>query len=348
MKNLLLLLLFLTTFGVQAQITLDMNDLPIVGDYIPRKSDTMTVLAGPGGSGPNQTWNFTSLSTYVISENTNVVSVGSTPNGSSFPGSNMAFSNDNVNFLYFNSNANTFSTQGFSGDLLGTGSPITATFSPELTLHQFPRTFGSSFTDTYGIDVTFPGGSINPILSQIHFKRSSIVQDTTDAWGQITTPNGTYDVLRIHTTEIFTDSIWALPIFPPTWSLVSTNQNTSHSYSWVGKGGKLAIAEMSFDTLGIPKIFKWTELPGIGVGEVELEAKKINVFPNPFHETLYIASNQVSEIQIFDIYGKELEFTMSEQQNLFALTLKSLPPGSYWIKIKDDEGKETTKEIIAF
>ena len=280
MKNLLLLLITGIYAISYSQITLDGSDMPAVGDYIPRKSDTMTLLPGPGGSGPNQTWNFTALSNYVISENTNVVSVASTPNGNQFGNSNLAMTNDNASYLYFNSNAQSFSTQGFSGDLLGTG-VINAVFSPDLTLHQFPRSFGSSFNDTYVIDVTVPGAAINPLVSQIHFKRTSTVHDTTDAWGQITTPHGTYDVLRIHSTEMYVDSVWALPIFPPTWSLVSTNADVSNSYSWVGKGGKLAIAEMSFDTLGAPKIFKWTELPGIGVGLEESNVCLLYTSPSP-------------------------------------------------------------------
>jgi len=46
----------------------------------------------------------------------------------------------------------------------------------------------------------------------------------------------------------------------------------------VGKGGKLAIVEMSFDTLGAPKIFRWTELNGIGVGleEANIDDLKIS------------------------------------------------------------------------
>ena len=229
MKQLLILSIALTSQSLWGQISLDQSDMPSVGDYIPRKSDTMTVLPGPGGSGPNQVWNFTTLSSYVITENTSVVSVASTPNGNQFGNSNMAMTNDNASYLYFNKNAQSFSTQGFSGDLLGTG-VINAVFNPDLTLHQFPRTFGSIFSDTYVIDVTVPGASINPLLSQINFKRTSVVHDTTDAWGQLTTPHGTYDVLRIHTMEVFSDSIWAQPIFPPTWNLVSTSIDTTHSY----------------------------------------------------------------------------------------------------------------------
>jgi hypothetical protein len=303
--------------------------MPSVGDNIPRKSDTMTVLPGPGGSGPNQTWNFTATSNYVITENTSVVSVASTPNGNQFGNSNMAMTNDNASYLYFNKSAQSFTTQGFSGDLLGTG-VINAVFNPDLTLHQFPRSFGSSFNDTYVIDVIVPGAAINPLVSQIRFKRSSIVHDTTDAWGQITTPHGTYDVLRIHTTDTYTDSVWALPIFPPTWSLVSTSSDVSNSYSWVGKGGKLAIAEMSFDTLGVPKIFKWTELPGIGVGVSE-NISITNAYPNPVQQNLTLCVTDAyiyTPFRLEDAIGREVLVGTIESKE-FTLSLEGLSPGLY-------------------
>jgi hypothetical protein len=314
--------------------------MPSVGDYIPRKSDTMAVLPGPGGSGPNQVWNFTTLSNYVITENTTVVSVASTPNGNQFGSSNMAMTNDNASYLYFNKNAQSFSTQGFSGDLLGTG-VINAVFNPDLTLHQFPRTFGSSFNDTYVIDIIVPGAAINPLVSQIRFKRSSMVHDTTDAWGKITTPHGTYDVLRIHTTETFTDSIWAQPIFPPTWSLVSTNSDLTNSYSWVGKGGKLAIAEMSFDTLGLPKIFKWTEFPGIGVGLTENQTSEIKITPNPTSSSgiISIQSCEIGEkFTLVNTLGKVVMEGYILTKPL-ELNLTNLDQGLYILTLGDEQAR---------
>jgi hypothetical protein len=337
MKLLLLLPIAFVSPLLWGQISLDQTDMPSVGDYIPRKSDTMTVLPGPGGSGPNQVWNFTTLSNYVITENTTVVSVASTPNGNQFGNSNMAMTNDNASYLYFNKNAQSFSTQGFSGDLLGTGI-INAVFNPDLTLHQFPRTFGSSFSDTYVIDVIVPGAAINPLVSQIRFKRSSMVHDTTDAWGQLTTPHGTYDVLRIHTMEVFTDSIWAQPIFPPTWSLVSTSSDVSNSYSWVGKGGKLAIAEMSFDTLGVPKIFKWTELPGIGVGLEESSVDILEIYPNPCETVLTVRAQETkvgSEFSIMNALGMLVYTGVITEVNQ-SINIAHLAPGSYTLCVGEN------------
>jgi hypothetical protein len=276
----------------------------------------------------------------VITENTSVVSVASTPNGNQFGNSNMAMTNDNASYLYFNKNAQSFSTQGFSGDLLGTG-VINAVFNPDLTLHQFPRTFGSSFSDTYVIDVTVPGAAINPLLSQINFKRTSAVQDTTDAWGQLTTPYGTYDVLRIHTMEVFSDSIWAQPIFPPVWNLVSTSTDTTHSYSWVGKGGKLAIAEMSFDTLGLPKIFKWTEFPGIGVGLTENQTSEIKITPNPTSSSgiISIQSCEIGEkFTLVNTLGKVVMEGYILTKPL-ELNLTNLDQGLYILTLGDEQAR---------
>ncbi|MBM3164756.1 MAG: T9SS type A sorting domain-containing protein [Bacteroidetes bacterium] len=323
---------------LSAQITLDQNDMPSVGDNIPRKSDTMTVLPGPGGSGPNQTWNFTATSNYVVSENTSVVSVASTPSANQFGNSNMAMTNDNASYLYFNKSAQSFTTQGFSGDLLGSGI-INAVFNPDLTLHQFPRTFGSSFNDLYVIDVIVPGAAINPLVSQIRFKRSSMVHDTTDAWGQITTPQGTYDVLRIYTTDNYTDSIWALPIFPPTWSLVSTSSGTTGSYSWVGKGGKLAIAEMSFDTLGAPKIFRWTELDGIGVGIEEEALPAVNIFPNPCTDHIIIENALPEQISLLNAYGQNVMVEKIATLTGTRLNLRNISNGLYFIETNKDQVK---------
>jgi hypothetical protein len=329
MKQPLLLSLILFTGALSAQITIDQGDMPSIGDNIPRKSDTMTVHPGPGGSGPNQTWNFVATSAFVINENTSIVSVASTPNGNQFSSSNMAMTSDNASYLYFNNSAQSFTTQGFAGDLLGTG-VINVNFASALTLHQFPRTYGSTFTDTYGLNVTVPGASFNPLISQINFRRISNVVDETDGWGQITTPFGTYNVLRVKRTEIFTDSIFALPIFPPTWQLVSTNTDTTQNYSWFAKDGKLAVAEMSFDTLGLPKIFKWTELPGIGLGFEEQALHAVSVYPNPATDMLYFETKQGMAYEKLNllIYNQFGSLISKEKLNT-SLGKKELSVGDY-------------------
>lgn len=86
--------------------------------------------------------------------------------------------NDNASFLYFKQSANAQIATGIAGDFLGTGTPLNVVFSPELTVHNLPRTYGDGFTDTYGIDVTADGTAFN--VYQVRFKRVATVVDSAD------------------------------------------------------------------------------------------------------------------------------------------------------------------------
>ncbi|MBM3160771.1 MAG: hypothetical protein FJZ66_05480, partial [Bacteroidetes bacterium] len=66
---LLSFIIILPCFGF-GQITIEQSDMPSVGDVIPRRSDTLTPLPGPGPSGANQAWEMTETSFYVVQENT--------------------------------------------------------------------------------------------------------------------------------------------------------------------------------------------------------------------------------------------------------------------------------------
>lgn len=336
-------LFFLTFISVElnAQITIDETDIAVVGDFIPRKSDTMTVLTSPGPSGPNQLWDLSQTSFYVVQENTNVVDPSSTPNGSSFSNATSAMTNDNSSYLYFNNSTNSYNCLGFSGDLLNTGTPIVAPFLPDLTLHQFPRTYNSSFNDAYVMDITIPGSSINPLLNQVRFKRTSNVIDVTDGWGIIKTPGDrSYEALRVHTTTTSIDSVWTLPIFPPTWTLANTSQSTSETYTWLAKGGKLAVAEMSFDTTGAPKIFKWTELPGIALSVTELNSI-FEVSPNPSSDFITISIDEKSLNQnyfVSNILG-EVQLIGKIDSTKFEINLAELKNGVYILAIENSAKK---------
>jgi len=122
-----------------------------------------------------------------------------------------------------------------------------------------------------------------------------------------------------------------MPLFPPSWTLVSSSKDTTHSYSWVGKGGKLAIAEMSFDTLGMPKIFKWTELPGIGVGmEENVLAYSIN--PNPFVDFINVEGDFCSSLKIIDALGNVLLVPSTLNQGNRMFDTRGLPSGMYFLR----------------
>jgi hypothetical protein len=345
MKITLLMLITIISVSLSAQITIDQSDMSQIGDVINRKSDTMTVLPGPGPSGANQTWVMNAVSQYVIDENTSVMSVASTPNGASFSSSNIAMTSDNSNYFYFNSNALSLSSQGLAGDLFNNGSTITAPLNPDMLLHNFPRNYGDNFSDNYLLDITVNGSIISPFISQIHFKRTSTVKDSTDGWGNIITPVGTYNTLRVKRVEFSTDSIWIQAIFPPTWSLYSVNVDTSISYQWLGKHSKLAVAEMSFDTLGVPSIFKWTTIaPNSGAGITEENNLGLSIYPNPATQTIQIDMDEQAMDEkiwrLFDHFGSLVhEETFSPFLSKKEINVQSFSAGIYSWELISEKNK---------
>jgi hypothetical protein len=132
---------------VHAQISFEYEDLAVPGDVVERYVDTLPSF-GPGGSGAAQAWDFSS----AIPHETLITTVSlpsATPYASSFTGSNVAMTNDGVNYLYFNASSASLLAKGAAGDFLNDGQQLIVPFNPDLTSHVFPRNFGDNFSDTY-------------------------------------------------------------------------------------------------------------------------------------------------------------------------------------------------------
>lgn len=334
-----------------SQISIDVSDMPQVGDVINRKADTMTVLSGPGNSGANQTWNFTQTSNYIIDENTSVVAPSSTPYGSSFSAANLAMTNDNASYLYFTQNASSQVAIGLAGDILGTGTPINAPMTGGDLIHNFPRTYGSNFADSYTVDVTVDASSINAALSQIRFKRVVNALDSTDAWGQLTTPVGTYNSLRVERIEHSTDSIWVKPVFPPTWTLYQTTKDTTVTYQWYAKGGKLAVAEMAFDSLGAPKKFTWSLVAPV-TGLNELTSNTVfDLYPNPAQNEIHLSFNEselgeLANLLLVDQSGREINSEVFHVNDLHhTVDCSKLTNGVYFIQVKTGKSQAVSRFV---
>ena len=255
------------------QITFEFADLPVAGDVVTRFVDTVPSF-GPGQAGAAQVWDMASAVPHVT-VNTTVSTAASTPQGASFASSNLAFTNDGATFLYFQASPASLVATGIAGDLIGTGEVLSIPFSPTLLVHQFPRTYGSNFQDNYYFQAIIDGSDFG--VHSIRLRHRGDVRDTTDGHGTLITPVGSYDVLRVKTTEFSVDSIWfRLLSFAP-WTLLSATVDTTESYSWLAKETKLAVAEMTFDSLGAPGRFVYSSIPpaittGIAAGGRSLEA----------------------------------------------------------------------------
>ncbi len=339
MKKLLLysLTLFVLPAFAQTPITILSTDMAQVGDVINRRADTLTPITGPGPAGANQNWVMTSVSQYVNNENTSVIAPSASGTSAYNSNSNQALTNDNQSWLYLNLTGSTMIGKGAYGDLLMSGNNLSIPVNPDMLIHNFPRNYGSNFTDGYGIDVTFTGSQVGqPSVYQVRFKQVGTAYDTTDGWGSLTTPVGTYNTLRVKRETFVKDTTWYKLFSFSSWAILSTKNDTTFGYTWLAKETKLAVAELSNDSTDHPKIFKWSLIPPITVSVEENANLKAELFPVPAADNISLRLGTEFEngeyfFTIYDVAGKMLmqEKVYATASSTYNFSVQDLPQGLY-------------------
>lgn len=315
-----------------AQITFDLSDLAGPGDAVVRYNDTLPTY-GPGASGPGQVWDFSMALTHETVTST-ISTVGSTPYAASFASSNLAMTNNGADYAYFNNTAASSVAMGGAGDPLAIGQTIVAPFNDPLTTHQFPRTFGSAFTDSYSFEVEVDGSAFG--VHSARLRHRGFVRDTTDGHGQLITPAGTYDALRVRSTDQTTDSIWIRVLSFLPWTLFQTMADTSVAYTWLAKEGKLPVAEMAFDSLGMPSRFTHSSVAPIttGVGAHD-RGMGITAYPLPARDviTLQFPRGAIYErAEVLTMDGRRMAVLPLTTGDRHDLAVHGWPAGVYAVR----------------
>ena len=321
----------------QAQIALETDDLTEIGDVITRYTDTVPSY-GPGGDGANQLWDFSN----AVAEDTavtTVVSVASTGFSAQFPSSDYAMTGAADSYLFFEHDANSMVTTGAAGDLLETGEIIETPFSDQLLLHEFPRMYGSTFDDTYAFQADADGAAFN--VHRIRLTHNGHVYDTTDAYGTLITPTGTYEVIRVKSVDFTTSEIEVqLNALFPVWVPFTTVEDTSTTYSWHAKEEMLAIAEMAFDSVGNPSRFTYSAVPPVTtVGVNEEELSEISVYPQPASDLLYLSGLESFYNYSAEVISMDGRIVSKVALNSTRISVADLPSGMYVLRLVSTDGK---------
>lgn len=338
--------LLLLSTGLSAQIQITSADMPVIGDELLRSIDTIPGF-GPGGSGPDQVWDFSSA---LEDQNvtTTVVDPATTPSADQFGSSNLAFTTDGLNYSYLSNSASVLTVDGFAGDPLGDGTlMIDAPFEPTLTMHQFPRQFNTTFTDDFGFDVTADGSGFG--VYQARIREVGLVQDSTDAYGTITTPVGTYDCLRSRTVTIRIDSIFAqlIEILPMTFLFATVD--TTVSYSWHAVETKLPVAEMTVDSVGTAVDFTWSAIePNSTVVESDVPMNDaLSLFPQPAMDRVRInvVGSAFTSVMVCDLNGRMVLRNTRVMANDW-LDLSDLPSAVYVVNAITEDGRVFAQRLV--
>lgn len=344
MKNRYALPFLFLASPATAQISILSTDMPVIGDVLTDHIDTVPTT-GQGPSGAGQTWDFGDA-TESFQQSQDVVDPATTPYAANYPNADLAMTPDGANYVFYTNSGSTMEVIGATGDPLGLGTIFDAPFAPALTLHQFPRTWMSSFDDGYGIDVTADGSDFG--VYQVRYTEHGVTHDTTDSYGQITTPVGTYDCLRAHTRTITQDSIWAKIFSFTPWTLIIATSDTVEDYSWYAKETKMAVANLTLDSLGGPARFTWSGLPplntSIGGGPATNDAPLL--YPQPAMDEVSIGGMiERGSYIILDADGRTVA-SGAVDPGARVVPLAHLPSGTYTLQLSNGHGPVWSGRLV--
>ncbi len=307
-------LVALSVFSASAQITITSADIVTPNHVIYQANDTLPNISEGTAGATSQIWNMTALAQHTT-DTLNVIPYAWQPNVN-FPSSNIVLKQGWQNQYAFGlNNASSFSFlgNGGSGNIMGTNVVINQVNTPAEIAATFPFTLNSNFVNDYTSRAQFYYGQTVQGLQVDSVRSKSIVHKTVvvDAWGSLTTPLGTYSVIRSKETKITTDSLDAYIIIVGfgSWNNVQASMDSVTTYSWWANGIGLPLVTATMDSIGDVNRVSWLQqLPAVGINEYT-EGGMESVFPNPAeNEINFVAdASKQQSIQIFDIAGRMID-----------------------------------------
>ncbi len=225
----------LLSLAITAQITVTQADYGMAGDSIVVGYDDLPPAGLSVGGTGMQTWDFTSLSLSNINT-LKFEDPANTESGSFFPNADLAIERL-TDTIFFQSNATEFTIDGITGDGFGLGFPVRADFEPNSTQIKFPANMNDSYADTAIFDTLVDCNAVGfgAFCDSARLKRKLIGTSDIDAYGNIQTPGGSFNVLRQYFREFNQDSVWLKAPFVG-WTLFTDSQSIVHNYRWIANG----------------------------------------------------------------------------------------------------------------
>jgi hypothetical protein len=244
-------------------------------------------------------------------------------------------------YRFYNNTGSSFKDVGYG--ILVTGIPLPLKYNNADMIYKFPMTNGTSHESASGLEVAVP--DMGYIM--IDRNRSSIV----DGWGSLTTPYGTFEVLRLKSTVSEYDSMYidslqqGIPL-----------QRNYIEYQWIGKNFGIPLLSATADEVFGTTIVYIDSVRNIdvGIGEKQL-AGRFNVFPNPVLDkinfNLNLKKDVLADISLYDMTGNcvyhenAYRLNAGNQQTAIAFNTACTPSGVYIIVLRIDNQLFTSRFV---
>ncbi|MBI1223787.1 MAG: T9SS type A sorting domain-containing protein [Bacteroidetes bacterium] len=332
-------LAFLPAF-TNAQITIQADEVNPLGVFAIQSRDTsIEASISPGGTGM-QTWDFSMLDN-DSSDSLAFYPADETAYFSLFPNANLATTLDSIAIIYLEKTNDHIATFGTYGTF--TIEPYTVTtafkYDPPQTIIKFPLELNQTYSETVigtaqvkGSEVGFPLDSVRSITTT---NRNVVV----DGYGTLTSPIGTFDVLRSTEVEVSYDSIVYLN--NGIWTFLSkTTPKTITYHNWWTNQFNLSFPVVQYKiSPGIDTSMIWLN-EFVSATHNSKTFLDVKISPNPTSNFLQVDLPEgfVGQMEIFDMLGHRMlvqpAVSATESINVQALTA-----GTFILVLKDKRGK---------
>ena len=341
----ILIVIFLT-LGIKvtfSQITIESTDMPSASDTVRTSIAIQPFNFDFSATGENFTWDFSELlpasqrlDTFKTIQETPVffwpsfftvanIAISFNP-GELLPG--LAFDHA---YQFIQKNVSGYRDYGYGLTIQGLPSPLRFT-SPDV-LYSFPMNYGNNFSSDASLSFALPD------LGYLAIERNR--NNTVDGWGELVTPYGIFDVLRLKSEVFEVDSVYVDSLGQG----FSIERNYTE-FKWLAKNEKIPVLTVVDDVfLGTSIIYK----DSIRDLTVDLEAVSQrldwSIFPNPFKNELWLkwcGKSLPFSLKLITVEGI-IVFEDHEPMTSFCEPEKiriptNLNSGLYLLQIKTDQG----------
>ena len=341
---------FFISASLIGQISIVSGDMPSPGTSLPTSVDT-TLSLSIGNPGPNKVWEFLDL-TPDFSEPSTILAPSGAPFGTEFPDADFVFFNPNIDngtfFFFDNSDARLREIGAVADKIKGESTLQAYKYNNAYNKYIYPYGFGAFEFDSsaYSVKVadTRLGGD------SVWVKQLNAKVITTDAWGKLTTPSGTFNTLRQNNVYEITDSIFTKSA-GGSWELVEAKEFGVEYYEWLGKetfGFPILRIDIDPSNNNRPVRAAYTDLTS-GI-ENNLYQDEITVYPNPVtnNELNFKTDINISEpviVNIFSAHGQQI-FSQKTNNILSTVSINAVAQGLYFYDLQFEDGRILKSGIL--
>ena len=357
--------------GLIGQTVITNASFPEPGDVLKTLTAARPVGDFIGGSGANQTWDFSNLTAQFEAEEEYLDLAGAEFDSLFLNATTYQSLGFGQGEAFYQSSDTEFSFLGFGGiDFVGLGFGSNLVYTDPFVerramTYQEGERFSTSTSTVSRLSIDdLPEALADSLLAMSPFAFDSIGvgisnerEDVIDAWGTIMIPGGSFDVIREKRIEYSSTVIEIkVPIF--NWFNITDligfgGLDTTTTYQYISNDAKepIAIVTMSNDESDVQSVeFKDMGVITVGTHFIDEQAFEFTVSPNPTDGPVTVSITDLPkgdyQLAVYDLNGKILKNEAFKSDTNFNYQFTNLASGTYFFSLKDAKGQQIASEKL--